>query len=256
MKNILLVLFIIPLFSNAQILNMDIIQVKDGREMDYEAVEAFMVPIQQAAINSGKKSGWYILKNVGGGDLTEIEDKGVVDYMILSIYKDLDQMKADTWDGYLEIAKKAYKGKMSSRKVERMIASIAAEDNPRKDTRSYVMENIYYTKPNAHVVGNVYTVFPAQQLNDDYEQFEMEYYRPIWEKNILAGKHMNWEFNRIIDRTENAYQNLTHIIFNRRVEGATIDFPSDFRSNQLSKAGMTSRKAFDTANMELIFKAN
>jgi len=105
MKNILLVLFIIPLFSNAQILNMDIIQVKDGREMDYEAVEAFMVPIQQAAINSGKKSGWYILKNVGGGDLTEIEDKGVVDYMILSIYKDLDQMKADTWDGYLEIAK-------------------------------------------------------------------------------------------------------------------------------------------------------
>jgi hypothetical protein len=62
MKNILLVLFIIPLFSNAQILNMDIIQVKDGREMDYEAVEAFMVPIQQAAINSGKKSGWYILK--------------------------------------------------------------------------------------------------------------------------------------------------------------------------------------------------
>ena len=109
MRNILLVLFIIPLFSNAQILNMDIIQVKDGREIDYEAIEAFMVPIQQAAIKSGKKSGWYILKNIGGGDLSEIEDKGVVDYMILSTYKDLDQMKADTWDGYLEIAKRYLK---------------------------------------------------------------------------------------------------------------------------------------------------
>ena len=256
MRNILLVLFIIPLFSNAQILNMDIIQVKDGREIDYEAIEAFMVPIQQAAIKSGKKSGWYILKNSGVGDLSEIEDKGVVDYMILSTYKDLDQMKADTWDGYLEIAKNAYKGKMSSRKIERMMASIPADDNPRKDTRSYVMENIYYTKPNPHVVGNVYTVFPAQQLNEDYEQFEMEYYRPIWEKNILSGNHMNWEFNRIINRTENAYQNLTHIIFNRNVKGATIDFPSDFSSNQLAKVGMASRKGFDTAEMELIFKAN
>jgi hypothetical protein len=256
MKNFLLLLILFPLVSNSQILTMDIIQVKEGREKDYESIESFMLPVQQTAIVEGKKTGWYILKNIGGGDLSEIEDKGIVDYMILSVYKDQEQLKSDTWDGYLDIAKKAYTGKMSSRKVQRMMNSIVVEDNPRKDTRTYVMENIYYTKPNPHAVGNIYSVFPAEQLNEDYEQFEMEYYKPIWEKNILSGNHKNWEFNRIIDRTENAYQNLTHIIFNRGVSGATIDFPSDFLSNQLSKAGMASRKGFNTAKMEIIFMAN
>jgi len=75
-------------------------------------------------------------------------------------------------------------------------------------------------------------------------------------KNILTGNHKNWEFNRIIDRTENAYQNLTHVIFNRFVDGASIDFQTDFKSNQLQEAGNASRKSFNTANMELIYKAN
>jgi len=255
MKNFLIII-LFPLFSNAQILTMDIIQVKEGRDKDYEAIEVFMIPIQKMAIIEGKKMGWYILKNIGGGDLSDIEDKGVVDYMILTVYKDQDQLNLDVWDGYLDIAKKAYKGKMSSRKIERMMSSIVDEGNPRKDTRTYTMENIYYTKPNPHIVGNIYTVFPAEQLNEDYEQFEMEYFKPIWEKNILAGNHKNWEFNRIIDRTENAYQNLTHIIFSQGVNGASIDFPTDFRSDQLSKSGIASRKGYDTAKMELIFMAN
>ena len=59
MKNFLLLLLILfPLVSNSQILTMDIIQVKEGREKDYESIESFMLPVQQTAIVEGKKTGW------------------------------------------------------------------------------------------------------------------------------------------------------------------------------------------------------
>ena len=61
MKNFLIII-LFPLFSNAQILTMDIIQVKEGRDKDYEAIEVFMIPIQKMAIIEGKKNGMVYLE--------------------------------------------------------------------------------------------------------------------------------------------------------------------------------------------------
>ena len=74
MKKLLNYLLLFPFIINAQIATIDIIQVKDGMEDDYEAVEAFVAPIQKEAIKQGRKFAWYILKRVSGGDLSEIED--------------------------------------------------------------------------------------------------------------------------------------------------------------------------------------
>ena len=61
MKKLLFIL-LLPLFSSAQILVMDVVQIKKGKAMDYESVEAFISPVQKQAIEDGKKWDGMFLK--------------------------------------------------------------------------------------------------------------------------------------------------------------------------------------------------
>ena len=84
-------LFLFTLFSGlfifassySQVIVMDIVQVKDGMNAQYEAVEKFAEPIKREAVKMGKQLGWYIMKRKSGGDLSELENKGIGDYIIL-----------------------------------------------------------------------------------------------------------------------------------------------------------------------------
>ena len=242
-------LILVILFSNltfAQIIVMDVVQVKDGMSSEYEKVEEFVAPIMGEAVANGDKMGWYIFKRIQGGDLSEIENKGIGDYIIINVYKDRDQMKANV--PYSDYANKVYKGKMSRKSIQKKMDNLM---NVRKDTRTYTLENIYYTKPNSLQIGDIVTVFPAEQLNEDYENFEMYHYRPMWEEMILTGAHKAWNFNRIIDRSENAYKNITHIIFNVKGTG-NYQFKTDFITTKLNEIGSASRKGYDTADIQLI----
>ena len=236
--------------SYSQVIVMDIVQVKDGMNAQYEAVEKFAEPIKREAVKMGKQLGWYIMKRKSGGDLSEVENKGIGDYIILNIYKDEAQMKAGMdWDA---ISKKVYKGKMSTRTLQKKMNSF---NGPRKDTRTYTLENIYFTKPGQANRGETVNIFPAEALNDEYEQYEMEVFRPMREKMILEGSHKYWGFNKIINRSENAYQNLTHIIFNIPT-GLESNIKTDFATQKAMEMGMKSRKGFDDAVCEIIFIAD
>ena len=253
MKKILYALFFgLFIFTSAysQVIVMDIVQVKEGMNAQYEAVEKFVEPIKREAVKMGKQLGWYIMKRKSGGDLSEIEKKGVGDYIILNIYQDEAQMKAGMdWDA---ISKKVYKGKMSSRSIEKRLETGGA---PRKNTRSYTLENVYYTKPGQANRGDSVSIFPAEALNDEYEKYEMEVFRPMWEKRILEGSHKYWGFNKIIKRSDNAYQNLTHIIFNSGT-GVESNIKPDFATQKAMNMGYNSRKGFDNAVCEIIFLAD
>ena len=150
------------------------------------------------------------------------------------------------------IAKKVYKGKMSSRSIEKKLETLGA---PRKDTRSYTLENIYYTKPGQANRGETVYIFPAEALNDEYEKYEMEVFRPMWEKRILEGSHKYWGFNKITKRSDNAYQNLTHIIFNMPTD-LKSNLKTDFTTQKAMDIGYKSRKSFDNAVCEIIFLAD
>lgn len=254
MKNILSTLAILFSVSMAfsQIAVMDVIQIKEGMESDYESIEAFISPIQKEAINQGRKLGWYVMKRQSGGDLSKVEEKGIGDYVLVNIYKDQEQRDADKWSDYLEMAKKIYRGKMSRSKLTKKFNSAI---NPRKDTRTYILENIYYTKPGETKIGDVFFIWPAEQLKDDYEQFEMEIFRPMWEERILEGSHLSWSFNRVIDRSENAYQNISHIIFNKPSEKPS-KIQTDFKTQKAMEMGFLSRKGFDAAKCVLIMMQN
>ena len=49
-----------------------------------------------------------------------------------------------------------------------------------------------------------------QALNDDYEDYEMKFFKNMHEKNISDGSMGWWEFNRVIKRSNNANQDVTH----------------------------------------------
>ena len=253
MKNFLFTLFFgLFIFANSysQIIVMDIVQVKEGMNAQYEAVEKFVEPIKREAVKMGKQLGWYIMKRKSGGDLSEVENKGIGDYIILNIFKDEAQMKSGMdWNA---TANKVYKGKMSARTIQKKMNSFNA---PRKDTRTYTLENIYYTKPGQVNRGETIYIFPAEALNDEYEQYEMEVFRPMWEERILEGSHKHWGFNKITKRSDNAYQNLTHIIFNIPTD-LKSNLKTDFTTQKAMDMGYKSRKGFDSAACEIIFLAD
>jgi len=253
MKKILYTLFFgLFIFTSAysQVIVMDIVQVKEGMNAQYEAVEKFVEPIKREAVKMGKQLGWYIMKRKSGGDLSEVENKGIGDYIILNIFEDEAQMKSGMdWNA---TANKAYKGKMSARTIQKKMNSFNA---PRKDTRTYTLKNIYYTKPGQVNRGETIYIFPAEALNDEYEQYEMEVFRPMWEKRILEGSHKHWGFNKITKRSDNAYQNLTHIIFNIPTD-LKSNLKTDFTTQKAMDMGYNSRKGFDNAVCEIIFLAD
>ena len=232
MKNFLFTLFFgLFIFANSysQVIVMDIVQVKEGMNAQYEAVEKFVEPIKREAVKMGKQLGWYIMKRKSGGDLSEVENKGIGDYIILNIFEDEAQMKSGMdWNA---TANKVYKGKMSARTIQKKMNSFNA---PRKDTRTYTLKNIYYTKPGQVNRGETIYIFPAEALNDEYEQ---------------------WGFNKITKRSDNAYQNLTHIIFNIPTD-LKSNLKTDFTTQKAMDMGYNSRKGFDSAVCEIIFLAD
>ena len=42
-----------------------------------------------------------------------------------------------------------------------------------------------------------------KSLNEDYEEYEMKFFKKWHEKNILNGSRKWWEFNRVLSSSEN-----------------------------------------------------
>ena len=137
------------------------------------------------------------------------------DYFIITGFSSKDQL-----DNYLSgsadfgaIAQKVYKGKMSRRGISRMFDSSTDSSNERR---------------NYHLQGVSATIFAGGDLNpgdmmtmnstiaksEDFESWEIEVAKPLIEKAIMDGNHRWWNLARIYERTENAYEGITHFFFN------------------------------------------
>ena len=47
---------------------------------------------------------------------------------------------------------------------------------------------------------------------DDFENYETKVWKPVAEKNILMGNLRQWALVEAIGRSENAYDNWTHLV--------------------------------------------
>jgi hypothetical protein len=58
------------------------------------------------------------------------------------------------------------------------------------------------------------------QKESDYEQYESEVWKPVFEREILRNNFRWWALTKIVDRNEPAYQKPTHFVWNISVKNA------------------------------------
>lgn len=252
MKKLLYVtfLFIITLSYSQEQVAYEAIWLNDGMEEQYLEVETFWSEIKKEAISRDLQNGWVVWKVVKDPENESHSKKP--DYIVMNGYKDSDQReKQINWE---ELGMEVYKGKLSKSKYKK---EFAKWQGTRKKTSRFLVERLDNTEWKIPPGSETKVYFNGfQALNDDYENYEMKFFKKWHEKRMETGDLGWWEFNKVISRSDNENQNVTHFT----MDIALIDNymgsyqqPTEFSDQMLMKHGSESRKRIIGDELELKF---
>ena len=249
MKNLLLTLTLLFSFSlSAQYAVMSAVDLNDGGEQEYLALEEFFSAINKEAVKQGLQTGQYVYKRTP----KEGDEANAPEYFIFNTYSSMEQMQQGI--NWQDLALKVYKGKMSKRAIMRMFDN--SRYNAEKERRSYVFKVVDATirAGGALRVGDKGTINLMNKKSDDFESYESEVWKPVAEKNILLGNLRHWVLVEAIDRSENAYDGWTHMVWNLGVENqGEWDVPSGFKWNKLWEGIESSRDMADATELTCVY---
>jgi hypothetical protein len=194
MKNYLLnflsLFFSVFIFSQSQITYTSV-RLADGTETSYLELEKFWSEVHENLIEDDYLSFWAIWKVE-----QDSEKENQSDYLIMNIWKDsLQKAKAMGID-MKQYAQNVYKGKLSKSKFNKKWNIF---NEIQSERRQYEMERI----DNTVFVGQIKKGMKIQinafkALNDEYEQYELQFYKIWHEKGILNGSRAWWEINKVV----------------------------------------------------------
>lgn len=256
----LLTLFIclgISMSTFAQYASASYIVLHEGMENDYLQLESVWQAYHKESIAMGRKTGWSIWKIAKNGD-DSYEAGTYPDYLIMEQYSSKKQMDeefnryAEGYESMKTIMKKNLKGKYSNKQIEKILAKA-----PKKEIRNYIHKRIAATPMIGGdiKVGDVMMVATMEQLRDDYEEFETEFWQNIFANNVMKGNHRFWGFSRIIDRNEAAYAAPTHNSWNMFIDGKELARPDDFVSRKIFELTSEVRKMYTPQELTLVYNA-
>jgi len=249
MKNLLLTLTLLFSFSlSAQYAVMSAVDLNEGGEQEYLALEEFFSAINKEAVKQGLQTGQYVYKRTP----KEGDEANAPEYFIFNTYSSMEQMQQGI--NWQDLALKVYKGKMSKRAIMRMFDN--SRYNAEKERRSYVFKVVDATirAGGALRVGDKGTINLMNKKSDDFESYESEVWKPVAEKNILLGNLRHWVLVEAIDRSENAYDGWTHMVWNLGVENqGEWDVPSGFKWNKLWEGIESSRDMADATELTCVY---
>lgn len=256
MKNTIIALYLTLSFSilNAQdwssvYRQVDEITVNEGLESDYEKFEAFWKTLKNKHLKEGKILGWFVWKV----DRTS-NNNTWADYIIINVYENEQKMKemnsksAEWWMNELKLA---HKGK-TKRSIVKKYVKETLDNKYKKKIASYTNKGIeaYLSQDAVPQAGIVSNYIGVQQLNEDYVDFETKLFLPYHKS---GNTRLYWELNEIVDRTDNAYKPVTHIIFEiRNPESNSIQSDLSFAEEMAIKYGIASRKFHGNMEAELV----
>ena len=252
MKKLLYItfLFIITLSYSQEQVAYEAIWLNDGMEEQYLEVETFWSEIKKEAISRDLQNGWVVWKVVKDPENESHSKKP--DYIVMNGYKDSDQReKQINWE---ELGMEVYKGKLSKSKYKK---EFAKWQGTRKKTSRFLVERLDNTEWKIPQGSETKVYFNGfQALNDDYENYEMKFFKKWHEKRMETGDLGWWEFNKVISRSDNENQDVTHFT----MDIALIDNymgsypqPTEFSDQMLMKHGSESRKRIIGDELELKF---
>ena len=229
---------------------VDEVTLNEGLEEDYEKFESFWKILKQKHLKEGKILGWFVWK----ADKSSNNNNAWTDYIILNIYENEQKMKemnSKTQEWWMNELKSAHKGKTKRSVVKKYIKE-TLDNKYKKKIVSYTNKGIeaYLSEQAAPQAGIVANYIGVEQLNEDYVDFETKLFLPYHKS---GNTRLYWELNEIVDRTDNAYKPVTHIIFEiRNPESSNIESNLSFAEEMAVKYGMASRKFHGNLEAELV----
>tara|TARA_B100001057_G_scaffold491838_1_gene582962 strand:+ start:605 stop:1420 length:816 start_codon:yes stop_codon:yes gene_type:complete len=253
-KLFLVILGIAPLVMNAQDFSkvyrhVEEITLNDGLKEEYVNFEGFWKTVKDKHVKEGMQLGWFVWKVMPAK-----KSQNWADYLILNIFANEQQMKqmnskpVEWWKNEI---KSAHKGKTKRAVVKKYIQE-TLDNKYRKKSVSYTNKGIDAfiaegANPSAGTKGRY---IGMEQLNEDYVDFETKLFAPFHKK---YKSRLYWELNEIIDRTENAYKPVTHIIFEIiNPDRPELERNPTFAEQMAIKYGIASRKLHGSMNVELV----
>ena len=257
MKKIILLLTLLFTFSaSAQYNILSAVQLNEGQEEQYLALEAFFGPVHDLAIEKGIQewqSVWKVTSETGENGPHYIINTG------FSSKEQLDAFNKSWADGdWLALAIEAHKGKISARRVERIMNNLGSESKERRNYHLSTVDMTIWYGGNLEP-GDTFVITPTQAQNDDFENYESLFWKPYVEKSIIKGKHRYWGLSKVYERADNAYEGMTHFFFNVMVEGGsmTSDIPTDsFKFQKLQEGLNAASQHADPITLELVSRRN
>jgi len=244
-------------FTFSQYASGSFIVLNEGMEEDYLMTEKLWQVYHKKSVKDGHKNHWSIWKV----DVTNYEDKieedRFPDYFILEGYNTLDDLTAESDryspEGLKEISnyiKSKMKGKMSSRAIDKILSK-----SVRKETRMYHHQFLAATPftGGGLKVGDKMTIAPMQQLQDDYEDFETNFYKDLFNERVMNGDHRWWGFSKVINRNDNALTISTHTAWNMFIDGKELGWPEDFASRKIMEITPQARKMYNPIQLTLVY---
>ena len=157
----------------------------------------------------------------------------------------------------VSVMKTGLKGKMSSRTINKIVNN---GPNVKKQVRIYTIELLDATPWSEDIlkIGDKMTFAPMNQTTEDYEQVESNIYKPHVLKQVENGNHKWWGFTKVIDRNENAYEQISHITWNIPVEGAKFSdyfVENEFITKVLSDKVGSSRQMNPGSELTLVYQS-
>ena len=203
-KTFLTILFLLALTSN-QVFSQNFyaqiqeVTVQEGLNSEYEEFEKFWSVVNEKLIADGHLAGWSFWKvNPESND-----NNPWADYLLYNLFSSEDQMnstlsKSPEW--WAEYVEKAHKGK-SKRSLIKKYVKETLDNKYKQRLVTYNTSNIAaFADDKLQPAAGINAVYIGmEQLNEDYEKFETEYFQ-----NRHQGNKLYWEFNKITSRSDNA----------------------------------------------------
>lgn len=228
------------------------ITLNDVPENEYVDFEAFWKTIKEKHVKEGKQTAWFVWKV-----LPTEENKGWADYLIYNIFANEEQMKemnsksTEWWENEI---KTAHKGKTKKSMVKKYTQE-TMNNKYRKKSVTYTNKGLgaFLADGAAPAAGIKAAYIGVEQLNEDYVDFENKFFAPYHQK---SKSRLYWELNEIIDRTDNAYKPVTHIITEiLNPDAPKMEWNPTFAEEMTTKYGIASRKFHGSMNLELVHYA-
>ena len=237
-----------------QVAVADFVHLEEGVDSDYNTLEKIWMPFHNSEIKAGKKMFWAVWKIDNGPEMEKAPD-----YVVFNIFKDENQQKSymENWDGDMSRKKieSLNRGKYSKSTIKNIM-----NKKIKNEVRSYTIKILHQTVMTGGeaIIGDKISMGAMREKSDDYEEFEMNIFLPMWEKQLLNGKISQWSFAKVIDKNE-AANDVTHMtfVFRNKANPGDVMFMhnNEWLSNKIVEQGLTTRE-FWPSEATLVYMSN